>query len=81
MKAYLIIWNKSEGFHNDILPIGTFHLECAFLMLGKKMVESRFSDILLETGLIGSGFLHGVVMGKHYERALHYHKVWTEAVE
>ena len=45
------------------------------------MNGSGFSDILLEAGLIGSGSLQGVISGKHYERALHCHKVLTEALE
>ena len=82
MKAYPIIWNNPERYQNHIILIGTFHLACAFMkMLGKKMEGSGFSDVLMEAGLIGSGSLQGVLSGKHYDRALHCHKVLTEALE
>ena len=62
--------------------IGTFHLICAYLKaIGKKMSGSGFSDILLEAGLIGTGSLKGVLSGKHYDRALHCHKVVLESLE
>jgi len=82
MKAYPITWNNPERYEHHIILIGTFHLTCAFMrMLGKKMDGSGFSDILLEAGLIGTGSIQGVLSGKHYERALHCHKVLAEALK
>ena len=82
MKAYPITWNNPERYQNHIILIGTFHLACAFMkMIGKKMDGSGLSDVLLEAGLIGSGSLQGVLSGKHYERAVHCHKVLAEALE
>ena len=45
------------------------------------MSDSGFSDILLEAGLIGTGSLQRVLSGKHYDRALHCHKVVLESLE
>jgi hypothetical protein len=46
--------------------IGTFHVVCVyFKMIGKKMEGTGLSDILLETGLIGSGSVTCVITGKH----------------
>ena len=82
MKAYPITWNNPERYQNHIILIGTFHLACAFMkMIGKKMDGSGLSDVLLEAGLIGSGSLQSVLSGKHYERAVHCHKVLAEALE
>ena len=82
MKAYPIIWNHPQKYKNHIILIGTFHLICAYLkMVGKKMAGSGLSDILLEAGLIGNGSLQGVLTGKHYERAMHCHKVVLESLE
>ena len=47
-------------------------------MLGKKM---KGSDIIMEAGLISSGSVAGVMQGKHYDRAIHCHKVVLEALE
>ena len=37
--------------------------------------------MLLEAGLIGSGSVQGVLTGKHYERAVHCHKILLEGLE
>jgi hypothetical protein len=49
-------------------------------MIGKKMEGTGLSDILLEAGLIGSGSITGVMTGKHYSRAMHYHKILLDAL-
>ena len=82
MKALPLIWNDPEKYKNHIVMVGTFHLVCAyFKMVGKKMAGSGLSDVLLEAGLIGSGSVHGVLSGKHYERAMHFHKILLESLE
>jgi hypothetical protein len=82
MKAYPIIWNEPKKFEDHIIMIGTFHVVCAyFKMIGKKMEGTGLSDILLETGLIGSGSVTGVITGKHFSRAMHCHKILLEALE
>ena len=45
------------------------------------MNGSGLSDILLEAGLISSGSLQGVLSGKHYDRAMHCHKILVECLE
>ena len=82
MKALTLIWNDPEKNKNHIVMVGTFHLVCAyFKMVGKKMAGSGLYDVLLEAGLIGSGSVHGVLSGKHYERAMHCHKILLESLE
>ena len=49
-------------------------------MMGKKMESSGFGDVLLESGLISSGSLQGVLSGKNYSRATRCHKVLVEAL-
>ncbi|KAH3695903.1 hypothetical protein DPMN_083361 [Dreissena polymorpha] len=44
-------------------------------MVGKKMSGPGLADIMLEAGLIGSGSIQGVFTERHFERAMHYHKV------
>ena len=82
MKAFPLVWNSPDKYKSHIILIGTFHLVCAYMkMMGKKMAGSGLSDILLEAGLIGSGSLTGVLSGKHYDRALHCHKLMLECLE
>ncbi len=82
MKAYPLVWNHTVRYKDHIILIGTFHLACAYMrVMGLKMEGSGLSDVLLEAGLITSGSLHGVLSGKHYERALHCHKTMMECLE
>ena len=82
MKAYPLIWNQPDKYRKHIIMVGTFHLVGAYLkMIGKKMAGSGLSDVLIETGLIGSGSIQCVMNGKHYDRAIHCHKIVLEALE
>ena len=82
MKAFPIIWKNPGRYEKHIILTGTFHLACAYLkMIGKKMQGSGLSDVLIETGLIGSGSVQGVMSGRHYERAMHCHKIMIECLE
>ena len=81
MKAYPLVWNFPDRFKRHIILIGTFHLNMAYLkMIGKKMAGSGFEDILLESGLISSGSLQGVVTGNNFSRSMHSHEVLYEAL-
>ena len=82
MKAYPLIWNNPERYKNRIVMIGTFHIICTyFKMIGKKMNGSGLSDVLLESSLIVSGSLQGVLSGKHYIRAMNCHEVMLGSLE
>jgi hypothetical protein len=50
-------------------------------MIRKKIEGIGLSDILLEASLIGSGSVTGAMTGKHYSRAMHFHKILLEALE
>lgn len=82
MKALPLIWNNTARYEKHIIMIGTFHLICAYLrMVGKKMAGSGLSEVMLEAGLIGTGSIKGVLTGKHYDRAMHCHKIVLESLE
>ena len=58
--------------------MGSFHITCVFLsVMGKRFRDGGLRDLLLESTLVGSGSLNGVLDGKHYNRALRTHKVNT----
>ena len=82
MKAYPLIWNHQNKYSNHIILLGTFHLACVYMkMIGKKMNGSGISDISIESGMIGSGSIEGVLSGKHYNRAIYWQKVLLEILE
>ena len=72
------MWKEREEFANVVLRMGSFHITCVFLaVLGKRFGDSGLADLLLESTLVGSGSLQGVLQGKHYNRAVRTHKVNT----
>ena len=75
-KALEVVWKKKEEFTSIVLRMGSFHITCVFLsVIGKCFRDGGLRDLLLESTLVGSGFLNGVLEGKHYNRALRTHKV------
>jgi len=77
-KAIEVVWKQKEEFKSIVLRMGSFHIMCVFLsVIGKRFRDSGLRDLLLESALVGSGSLNGVLEGKHYNRALRTHKVIT----
>jgi len=67
MKAYPLIWKSPDFYADHIVMIGTFHLASAYLkMVGKKMNGSALAEVLLESGLMSSGSMDGVMTRKNY---------------
>ena len=78
-KALEVVWRKKAEFKSVVLRMGSFHITCTFLaVIGKRFEDSGLRDLLLESGLVGTGSLNGVLGGKHYNRALRIHKVITD---
>lgn len=75
MKAYPIIWENTSFYNDRTIMIGSLHLiPVYFKMVGKKIDGSRFSGVLLGSGLMSSGSLLGVLSGKNHFRAKSFHK-------
>ena len=75
-KALEVVWKKKEEFRSIVLRMGSFHITCVFLsVIGKRFGDSGLRDLLLESRLVASGSLNGVLGGKHYNRAIRTHKV------
>ena len=70
-KALDVIWKQKEEFRSVVLCMGNFHIAYVFLsVLGKRFGESGLCDLFIESRLIGSGSVKGLLEGKHYNRAL-----------
>ena len=77
-KALEVVWKQKEEFKSIVVRMGSFHITCVFLsVMGKRFRDGGLRDPLLESTLVGSGSLNGVLEGKHYNRALRTHKVST----
>ena len=75
-KALEVIWQNQEQFRRLVVRLGSFHTICAFLAaIGKRFGDAGLADILVESGIVGSGSVAGVLEGRHYNRAVRTHKV------
>ena len=75
-KALEIVWQNPQEFQCVVLRMGTFHTVCAFLAaIGKRFSGARLEDVLIESGIVATGSVSGVLQGKHYNRAIRTHKV------
>ena len=43
--------------------------------IGKRFSDAGLGDILIESGIVGSGSVSGILEEKHYNRAVRMHKV------
>lgn len=81
-KAQHIIWEHPTQFERVVPCLGAFHTACTYLaVLGKRYGDAGLADILVESGVLGSGSIAGVLEGKHYNRAVRMHKLVAEALE
>lgn len=71
-KALEIQWQHQEEFQRMVIRLGAFHTICAFLAA---IGDAGLSDILIESGIVASGSVSGVLEGRHYNRAVRTHKV------
>lgn len=80
-KALEVIWKQQQEFESVVLMMGAFHVACVFLaVIGKRFGDAGLRDLLIESRIIGSGSVNGVLGGKHYNRALRTHKIILEAL-
>ena len=78
-KALEVIWQNQEQFRRLVVRMGSFHTICAFMAaIGKRFGDAGLADILIESGIVGSGSVAGVLEGRHYNRAVRTHKVRKE---
>ena len=62
--------SHDQQFHSVVLCLASFHTDCTYLaVIGKRYDHAGLADILIESGVLGSGSLAGALDGKH--RALH----------
>lgn len=80
-KALEIAHDKSEEFQNLVLRMGGFHILTAFLaVVGKRMEDSGFEDIFIESGVFAEGSVPAIMSGKAYNRAVRAHKLMSEGL-
>ena len=63
-----------------VIRLGAFYTVCTFIAgIGKRFKCSGFEDILIESDVVASVSVKGVIEGKHHNRAVRTHKIVNEA--
>ena len=74
-KGQEIISKHQNDFSRVILCMGSFHTACTFFAVtGQSFKHAGFHDILVESGLAGTGAVGVVLREKHYNCAIWCHK-------
>ena len=61
-KALEVIWQNQEQFRRMVVRMGSFHVMCAFMAaIGKRFGDAGLADILIESGVVGTGSVAGVL--------------------
>lgn len=64
------------AFQRLVVRMVSFHIICAYIAaIGKRFRDAGLDDILVESGIVGSGSVAGVLEGRHYNWAVLTHKV------
>ena len=62
--------------------MGEFHTCMAFLAcIGKRFGDAGLQDVLIESGVVASGSVTGVLNGHHYNRSIRSLKLFCEALQ
>ena len=80
-KAAEVIWKNKDIFGDIVIMLGGFHLLMMFLgVMGIRYGDSELWDIAVQSDIIAEGSIKKVLQGKHYNRAVHTHKIVYEAL-
>ena len=75
-----VFWSVKE-LDSVVLRMGAYHRTKNFLgVIGKRMSNSGFDQILEESRLYGTNQITGILKGKHYYRCINAHTLFLEAL-
>ena len=78
-KAQTIRWQTPVFL--DTLFYGAFHTTMtALACIGKRFRDAGLQDIFIESEIVASGSVNGVMNGHHYNRSIRCHKIIAEAL-
>ena len=61
-KALEVLWQNKDQFQRLVVRLGSFHTICAFLAaIGKRFGDAGLADVLMESGIVASGSVAGVI--------------------
>lgn len=79
-KAIEITWKHQDLFADIVLRLGTFHTSCVLMaVIGLRFGSAGLRDVIIESKVIAEGSVEKTLNGKHYNRAVRFHKLMFEA--
>ena len=79
-KLYEVKW-KEAIYSSIFLRMGDFHSACNFCgTIGRQFWGSGLNELAVETGIVAEGSVNSVLEGRHYNRAIRFHKLVYEAL-
>ena len=82
-KAFDILNDPANADLKSVINIrmGGFHACCIFLaVIGKRFASGGLKDIVIESGLVGSGTIESVLKGKQYNYGIRMIKIVAESL-
>ena len=81
-KLQEIRWHDESYSKRLVIRMGEFHTCMAFLAcIGKRFGDAGLQDVLIESGVVASGSVTGVLNGHHYNRSIRSLKLFCEALQ
>ena len=80
-KAMEVFWKNRQLFKHLIIMMGGFHLIMMLLgVTGTRFSDAGLRELAIESDAIAEGSIERVIYGKNYNRSLHLHKIFYEAL-
>ena len=65
-----------DRFSGIVLLLGGFHMICNYLsIIGKRFGDAGIQNILVDSNVTASGYVAGILAGKHYNHGIILHKL------
>ncbi|XP_049332864.1 uncharacterized protein LOC111197609 isoform X2 [Astyanax mexicanus] len=81
-KAQQIRWKDDSLTRRLVIRLGEFHTCMSYLgILGKRFGDAGLVDILIESEIVATGSINGVISGHHYNRSMRAHKLLYESLQ
>ena len=73
----------STGTHSQKSFLGWVHFTLCTLLniIGKRFQDAGLRDLCIESGVIAEGSVEKLLLGKQYNRAVRFHKLFYEALQ
>ena len=81
-KLQLIRWRNAVFMQRLVIRLGAFHTAMSLIgCIGKRFRDGGLEDVLIESEVVASGSVNGVISGKHYNRSIRANKLLMEAMQ